>query len=142
MWIGGDLLMKKYLGFICLLYSLIIIYVWTTDILKNFLAPQMQIYLKIALIFLIIIGMVLIFNNKVNYKFKISDLVLLLPLIMLILSGDGRLTASLAQNRTNNFNKENIIINKNDDNKENETKEEITNNEKKEEKTNNETKEE
>lgn len=94
---------KKYLGFICFLYSLIILYVWISGILKNFLAPNMQLYLKISAFIFIPMGLVLIFNNKVNYKFKLSDLVLLLPLVLLILAGDGRLTASLANNRFNNI---------------------------------------
>ncbi|MCR4580979.1 MAG: TIGR03943 family protein [Bacilli bacterium] len=98
---------KKYLGIICLLYSGIFGYVVFFDKLKNFLAPQMQIYIKLSIIPMLIIGIVMLFNNKVNYKFKASDLVLILPLVLLILSGDGRLTASFASNRTMNFNTEN-----------------------------------
>ena len=90
---------KRFLGIICILYSGIIIYVWTFNQLKNFLAPNMQIYLKLSLVPLLIMGLILCFNNKVNYKFKISDIILILPLIMLILSGDGRLTTTLATNR-------------------------------------------
>ena len=96
--------MKRYLGLICLLYSIIIIYVWVSDTLKNFLAPTLQIYIKIALIVLIIMSLVLLFNNKIEYKFKVSDLILLLPLLMLILAGDGRLTINFANNRTMNYN--------------------------------------
>ena len=103
--------MKRYLGIISMLYSCIIIYVWLSDTLKNYLAPQMQIYLKIALILLIIISFVVLLSDNINYKFKVTDIILLLPLIMLILAGDGRLTSSLAQNRMakesqNNINKE------------------------------------
>jgi len=98
---------KKYLGFICFLYSGITIYVWASGILKNFLAPNMQMYLKVSVFIFIMMGLVLIFNNRVNYKFKITDLVLLLPLVLIVLSGDGRLTASLANNRFNNFNNRN-----------------------------------
>lgn len=98
---------KRYLGIVCLLYSAMFSYVIFFDKLKNFLAPSMQIYLKLSIIPLVIIGLVLIFNNKVTYKFKISDLVLLLPLIFLIFAGDGRLTTSFASNRSLNLNQEN-----------------------------------
>jgi hypothetical protein len=37
---------KRYLGIICLLYSGLFGYVIFFDKLKNFLAPQMQIYIK------------------------------------------------------------------------------------------------
>ncbi len=98
---------KRYLGIVCLIYSAIFSYVTIFDKLKNFLAPSMQIYLKLSIIPLVIIGLVLLFNNKVTYKFKVSDLVLLLPIIFLILAGDGRLTTSFASNRTLNLNTEN-----------------------------------
>lgn len=90
---------KRFLGIICFIYSIIIIYVWLFGMLKNFLAPNMQIYLKLSLIPMIIMGIVLSFNDKINYKFKVSDLVLLIPLIMIVFAGDGKLTVSLAKNR-------------------------------------------
>ena len=96
---------KRFLGIICLLYAGIIIYELTTNNIKNFLAPNMQVYLKIVVIPLALIGLVLLFNNHVDYKFKISDLVLLLPLIMLIFASDARLTENLARNRNTGFNR-------------------------------------
>ncbi len=98
---------KRYLGLICLLYSGIFSYVVIFDELKLFLAPQMQIYVKLSIIPMLLIGLVMLFNNKVHYKFKISDLVLILPLILLIFAGDGRLTSSFASNRTTNLNTDN-----------------------------------
>ena len=97
--------MKKFLGLICLLYSGIILYVYTNNYLKNFLAPSMQRNLILIIIPLIIMGLVLIFNKKISYAFKISDAILLLPLVMIILAGNGNLTESLASNRSNNFNR-------------------------------------
>ena len=41
--------MKKFLGIICLLYSGIIGYIWFNNKLKFFLAPNMQVYIKISL---------------------------------------------------------------------------------------------
>ena len=98
---------KRYLGLICLLYSFILGYVVVFDKLKLFLAPGMRIYIKLSIIPLLLIGLVMLFNNKVQYKFKVSDLVLILPLIFLIFAGDGRLTSSFASNRTTNLNYEN-----------------------------------
>lgn len=88
---------NRFLGIICLIYSAIIIYVWTFDLINSFLAPNMQIYLKLSLIPMLILGIVFCF--KINYKFKISDLVLLLPVIMLIMAGDGNLSIGFAQSR-------------------------------------------
>ena len=122
--------MKRYLGLICLLYSLIILYVWLSDLLKNFLAPNLQIYIKISLFILIIMFLVLIFNNKIEYKFKISDLILLLPLLMLIVAGDGRLTINFANNRTMNYS----VQNKTNDNTSSDKKEETNQQETKEKK--------
>ena len=98
---------KRFLGIICLLYAGIIIYIWMLDELKNFLAPQMQIYIKLSVVPMLLIGLVMLFNNNIHYKFKISDLVLILPLMMFIFTGDGRLTSTLASNRTINYNIEN-----------------------------------
>lgn len=91
---------KRFLGIICILYSLMFSYVVFLGKLKNFLAPQMHIYIKLSILPFLYIGLVLIFNKKVTYKFKISDLVLLLPLVMLFFAGDGRLTSSFASNRS------------------------------------------
>ena len=72
----------------------------------------MQVYLKISIIPLLLIGLVLIFNNKITYRFKISDLILILPIIMLIFAGNGRLTSNFASNRTNSFKNKTKVINK------------------------------
>lgn len=115
---------KRYLGIICLLYSGIFGYVVFFDKLKYYLAPQMHIYIKLSLIPMFIIGLVILFNNNENYKFKIGDLILILPLILLIFSGDGRLTTSFANNRTTKFNIENKTKDKNEDYEQKESKKE------------------
>ena len=102
--------MKRYLGMVYLLYSIIISYIVFTNKLKNFLAPSMQLYIKLSIIPLLVIGLIILFHN--NYKFKISDLILLLPIVLLIISGDGRLTSSFAINRTTNFNNNKKTIEK------------------------------
>lgn len=100
---------KKYLGIICLLYSFIFGYVVLFDKLKLFLAPSMQIYIKLSIIPLFIIGLVILLNSNNHYKFKIIDLVLILPLILLIVAGNGRLSESFASNRATNFNNKNRV---------------------------------
>lgn len=96
---------KKYLGIICLIYSGIFGYVFLFDKIKFFLAPQMQVYVKLSIFPMLFIGLVILFSNQINYKFKISDLVLLLPLMFLLFAGDGRLTTSFASSRVTNFNR-------------------------------------
>ena len=93
---------NKFLGIICLLFSGIIIYVWFTDNLKNYLAPNMHIYLKISAVVLIIIGLIILFS-EFHYKFKMLDLALILPLVLLFVAGDGRLSTSFASNRSSNI---------------------------------------
>ena len=100
---------NKFLGIICLLYSSIITYLWITDSLKNFLAPNMQLYLKISLFLIFIMGIILLIGNDNSYKFKISDLVLVLPIILLLTSGDFRLTTSLASNKISKYNKKEVV---------------------------------
>ena len=71
---------KKYLGFVCFIYVFIIIYVWLSGNLNNYLAPNMQFYLKLSIIPISIIG-VLFLVCDIHYKFKYSDLLLVIPLI-------------------------------------------------------------
>lgn len=104
--------MKKYLGLISLIYSFILFYVLITDKLKNFLTPKMFIYIIPCCFILFIMGIILLFVDS-HYKFRVSDLVLLLPIIMLILSGDGRITTSFSKNRVVNYNKEKVVDNSN-----------------------------
>ena len=91
---------NKFLAVVCFIYSLLIIFVWFNGSLSNFLAPNMQIYLKLSIIPMIIMGIVIILN-KIHYKYKSTDLVLLLPIIMVFLAGDGNLTITLACNKIN-----------------------------------------
>ena len=61
----------------------------------------MHIYLLGSVPIFILIGVVIFYSDKFHYHFKVLDLVLILPLIMLIFAGDGRLSTSLALNKTN-----------------------------------------
>ena len=99
---------RKFLGFICLIYSGLVLFIIFKNYLNNFLSPNMHKYIILSLPFLIIMGLVLI-HDKTNSKFKISDAVLLLPIIMLVFANNGRLTTALASNRTTNFNKQSEI---------------------------------
>ena len=99
--------MKKYLSIVSIVYSLLFLYVWVFNKLNNYLSPQMQIYLIITLFVLAIFGIINTFNDENNYKFSYKDLVLLLPILFMILGGNGRLSLDLATNRmgkaTNNY---------------------------------------
>ena len=89
--------MKRFLGIVCLIYSSLILYVWLGGNLNNYIAPNMQIYIKGSIIPLVIIGIVVLINNKINYKFKISDVILLLPVLLIFFSGDGILSIDVAK---------------------------------------------
>lgn len=103
---------KKYLGLICLLYAGIILFVNHYNILRNFLAPNMHIYLLGSVPVFILIALVIFYSDELHYKFKVLDLVLILPLICLIVAGDGRLSTSLASNKTNIVKKTNTKVSK------------------------------
>ena len=94
---------NKFLGIICFIYAFIISFVWFTGNLGNYLALNMQNYIKLSLIPMIILGIGL-FISKGKSKFKITDLVLFIPLIILFIAGDGRLTVSYANNKMTDYN--------------------------------------
>ena len=101
---------NKFLGIVCFIYCFIICYVILTNHLDNYIAPNMQIYIKLSIIPLFIVGLVLIFNNKFNYKFKISDLVLVIPLMLIFFAGDGNLTHAIAKVKMTNKKSDNIEV--------------------------------
>lgn len=101
---------NKFLGIICILYGGIIIYVRVSNCLKNFLAPSMQIYILLSIVPLFIMGLVLCINNNITYRFKLLDLVLLLPIVMLLLAGDGRLSMNLSSNRSSMISKKSKVV--------------------------------
>ncbi len=133
---------KHFLGIICLIYVALILYVKLTGNLGNYLAPQMQKYIIWSVVPLLIIGLVICLNNHISYKFKLTDIVLLLPIVMIIFAGDGRLTASLANNRNTLYkNTSNKVISNDEEqieNKEEQTNEETSKEENKTEEKNNE----
>ncbi len=96
---------NRYFGIICLCYSILIFYLWIANHLKNFLAPTMQVYLKISCIPLAILGLVLLFMKE-KKKMQIVDLFLMIPLFFFFLSGDGRLTSALVKNK----NQQNTVV--------------------------------
>ena len=106
---------KKYLGLICIIYSLLFLYIFIKGNMGNYLAPQMHKNIIISMIILFVIGIVVLFSKKFDYKFKISDLILLLPILLLFFAGDGRLTTTLASNRTSSFDSVSKANNKKDD---------------------------
>ena len=110
---------QKFLGMVCLIYAGIILFVNHYNILRNFLAPQMQIYLKASIIPLLIMSLVIFFSDRFHYKFKLIDIFLLLPIALVSGAGDGRLTTNFANNRSSN-----IISKKNANNSTSNEKEE------------------
>ncbi len=93
---------KRYLGLICILYSGMITYIYFSKQLSNFIAPSMQKYTLISVPILFIMGLAIIFKEE-HYHFKVSDLVLVLPIVILIISGSGKLSLNASNNRNTTF---------------------------------------
>lgn len=110
---------NQFLGLICFLYGVIVFFVFLTDKMDNYLAPNMQLYLKIALPVLFIIGIVLLLSKE-KQSFHGKELVLLIPVIFLISSGDGKLTINFAYNRNNSFQASRVSTKNNEPKKEKE----------------------
>lgn len=94
---------NKFLGIISVTYFYIILYVIFSNKLKLFLAPNLQIYIKFSILPLFLISVIIFSNYNNSYKFKISDLILFLPLIMIFCAGDGSFSKSFAKNRMVNY---------------------------------------
>lgn len=103
---------KKYLALISFSYLSMFVFFIFTNRLKNFLAPQMYIYVQLGIIplFLIFINYIIRkeekhccthekCDHKENEKFSYFNLILLVPILMIILSGDGKLSLDLASNK-------------------------------------------
>jgi hypothetical protein len=67
---------------VCFAYTALILYIKISNNLENYLAPQMQKYILWFVPILFSIGLMLCFNNHIHYKFKFSDLILLLPILI------------------------------------------------------------
>ena len=93
---------NKVLGLISFLLSGMILYVFLNDIIGNLLIPSMQRYLIVSGVFLVFVGFVLLFSRE-KEKIKVSDFLLLLPIFFLLFVGDGKLTTTFANNRSNTF---------------------------------------
>ena len=89
---------NRVFGCLFILYSVLILYLYLSNSLGSFLAPKMQIYILISGPIFFIIGFCSLFI-KSDTKFQISDFVLLLPIFVFIMVGDGRLSTSFLQTR-------------------------------------------
>ena len=95
---------KRFIPIICIIYSIIVGYLIFSGKLSYFLAPNMQIYAYISVVPLFVIGLITLFKNS-NINIKVTDIILLLPIVMFLFVGDGTLSSSFAKNRANNINK-------------------------------------
>lgn len=94
---------KKIITIVCMLYAGLILYVYFMGYLSHFLAPKMHKYILSAALILLFIGLVALINKKFTYQFKLIDLILFLPIIAIFFAGTGKISLSLAKNRSNNF---------------------------------------
>lgn len=96
---------KRFLGIIGLIYSIFIIYLLISKKINYFLAPKLQIYIKVSIIPFLITSIITIIKGNKHYKMKKSDILLLMPIIIFMNVGDGRFNSTLANNRINNYTK-------------------------------------
>lgn len=89
---------NRVFGCLFILYSALIAYLYFSNSLGSFLAPKMQIYILISCPFFLVIGLSSLFI-KSESKYHISDLILLLPIIVFVIVGDGRLSTNFLQTR-------------------------------------------
>ena len=71
---------KIFFSCVSIIYSAVILYTIISNKIGNYLSPNMQSYLIYSVLPLLVIGIVLFFDTG-NKKIKISDLILLLPLL-------------------------------------------------------------
>ena len=88
-----------------------ILFLFFENKMNSFLIPKMQLYLSIAIIFLFLIGIILVFSNK-KEKIIISDFLLVVPIMMFLFIGDGKFNINYASTRSyvassSNINKNN-----------------------------------
>lgn len=100
---------KKFFGIICFLYLGMIYFLWFSGSLKNYLAPNMQVYLKLSTILFFFLGVSSFCGRKEKHSIVWSDLILILPLVMLFLAGNGKLSMDFAQNRSSNIQEVEIV---------------------------------
>lgn len=86
-------------------YIFVIVYLMSKGILNRFINPKLDIYIIISVC---IIGVFLLIQNnifskkdtnKVKSKFKVSDIVYLLPIFLLFYLNDGNLSQELINNK-------------------------------------------
>ena len=93
---------SRVFGVLFIIYSCIVAYLYFTKSISFYLAPKMQIYILISGPIFFLLGICSLFF-KSDSKFVLSDLILLFPILVLFLAGDGRPSAGFVQNRTSSL---------------------------------------
>ena len=114
---------NRLIPIISILYSILLLFMAITGKLNYFLAPNMHIYFYLSIVPLFIIGLVTLFK-PLHIKIKLTDLILFLPIIMLLLAGDGTLSVSFAKSRVSNTQNKTKAVEKTKDTKKEDKKEE------------------
>lgn len=96
--------MKRILiGITFLTYALIILVQCITGNIHNFLASKMIIGTIISAVAMSILGVMYLLNKKIYAKTKKIDYILILPVILIFVAGNGELSIELASNRASNL---------------------------------------
>ena len=104
---------EKFLGIYFIILSLTIYILYFLGFLNNFLANKVIIFSLLSGVLLLIIGILLVCNKFSNIKIEKNTMLLVIPIIMIIIAGDGKLGLEFSKKRGSNLSTLNSINNYN-----------------------------
>lgn len=104
---------KKYFEVSILIsYVVIIIYTYLTSILNSLINPNVHIYILLtSIVFILFILVEILYSNSHKEKLKYSDIIYVIPLILVFFLGNGSISSSLVNNKGVNITNSNTVIN-------------------------------
>ena len=93
----------KILGIYFVVLSFVIYTLYFVGYLNNFLAAKMIMFSLISATILLVLGLLILFNKIKNLKLSKNTCILIIPLIMIVIANDGKLSLELAKKRGSNL---------------------------------------
>ena len=94
---------QKLVGIYFILFSIIIYVMYFTKYLQSFLARKVLGFTLIAALLLLVLGILILIGKIKNLNIKKNSYILIIPIIMLIIAGDGTVSLNLAKKRGSNL---------------------------------------
>lgn len=94
---------EKLLGIYFIIMGLMIYILYFVGYLNNFLASKMIVFSLITGVIFLISGILILCNKIRNITLKKDSLLLIVPVIMIFVAGNGELSLELAKKRANNL---------------------------------------